>query len=201
MGIYLNPGNDLFAEAANSEIYVDKTMLIGFTNKAIGTSQKHICVSRPRRFGKSIAENMLVAYYSKGSDSDELFSRFKISKTPDYKKHLNQYNVIHVDIQKFLSRTMGIQELLDFMQKRILKEMRHTFSSVDPDEISLITALEDLHIETEEKFIFIIDEWDCIFRIYKNDGAAQKVYLDFLWDLLKGQPYVALAYMTGILPI
>lgn len=144
---------------------------------------------------------MLVAYYSKGCDSDELFSRFKISKAPDYKKHLNQYNVIHVDIQKFLSRTKGIQELLDFMQKRILKEMRRTFSSVDPDETSLITALEDLHGETEERFIFIIDEWDCIFRIYKNDGAAQKVYLDFLRDLLKGQPYVALAYMTGILPI
>ncbi len=202
MGIYLNPGNDLFAGTAlHSEIYVDKTMMIEFTNSCLFGESKHICVSRPRRFGKSIAENMLVAYYSKGCDSDELFSRFKISKAPDYKKHLNQYNVIHVDIQKFLSRTKGIQELLDFMQKRILKEMRRTFPSVDPDETSLITALEDLHGETEERFIFIIDEWDCIFRIYKNDGAAQKVYLDFLRDLLKGQPYVALAYMTGILPI
>ena len=75
MGIYLDPGNDLFAEAANSEIYVDKTMLIAFTNSVLCTSQKHICVSRPRRFGKSLAENMLVAYYSKGCDSDELFSR------------------------------------------------------------------------------------------------------------------------------
>ena len=202
MGIYLNPGNDLFSGTAlNSEIYVDKTMMIEFTNSCLFGENKHICVSRPRRFGKSIAENMLVAYYSKGCDSDELFSRFKISKAPDYKKHLNQYNVIHVDIQKFLSRTKSIQELLDFMQKRILKEMRRTFSSVDPDETSLITVLEDLHSETEERFIFIIDEWDCIFRIYKNDGAAQKVYLDFLRDLLKGQPYVALAYMTGILPI
>ena len=202
MGIYLNPGNDLFSGTAlNSEIYVDKTMMIEFTNSCLFGENKHICVSRPRRFGKSIAENMLVAYYCKGCDSDELFSRFKISKAPDYKKHLNQYNVIHVDIQKFLSRTKSIQELLDFMQKRILKEMRRTFSSVDPDETSLITVLEDLHSETEERFIFIIDEWDCIFRIYKNDGAAQKVYLDFLRDLLKGQPYVALAYMTGILPI
>ena len=201
MGIYLNPGNDLFAEAANSEIYVDKTMLIAFTNRVLGTSQKHICVSRPRRFGKSIAENMLVAYYSKGCDSDELFSRFQISKAADYQKHLNQYHVIHVDIQKFLSRTKSIQDLLDFMQKRILKEMRRTFSSVDPEETSLITVLEDLHSETGEKFIFIIDEWDCIFRIYKEDQTAQKVYLDFLRDLFKNQPYVALVYMTGILPI
>ena len=82
MGIYLNPGNDLFLEAANSEIYVDKTMLIGFTNQVIGTSQKHICVSRPRRFGKSIAENMLVAYYSKGCDSREFFKPYKIISRP-----------------------------------------------------------------------------------------------------------------------
>ena len=201
MGIYLNPGNDLFAEAVNSEIYIDKTMLIAFTNSILGTSQKHICVSRPRRFGKSIAENMLAAYYSKGCNSDELFSHFKISKAADYKKHLNQYNVIHVDIQKFLSRTKSIQNLLDFMQKRILKEMRRAFSSVDPEETSLITVLEDLHSETGEKFIFIIDEWDCIFRIYKEDKTAQKIYLDFLRDLFKNQPYVALVYMTGILPI
>lgn len=201
MGIYLDPGNDLFAEAANSEIYVDKTMLIAFTNSVLCTSQKHICVSRPRRFGKSLAENMLVAYYSKGCDSDELFSRFQISKAADYKKHLNQYHVIHVDIQKFLSRTKNIQELLDFMQKRILKEIRRTFSSVDPEEYSLITILEDLYSEAGEKFIFIIDEWDCIFRIYKEDKTAQKLYLDFLRDLFKNQPYVALVYMTGILPI
>lgn len=202
MGIYLNPGNDLFSDTAlHSEIYVDKTMMIEYTNSCLFGESKHICVSRPRRFGKSIAENMLVAYYSKGCDSDALFSHFKISKAPDYKEHLNQHNVIHVDIQKFLSRTNGIQELLDFMQKRILKEMRRTFSSVDSEETSLITVLEDLYSETGEKFIFIIDEWDCVFRIYKNDGASQKVYLDFLRDLFKNQPYVALVYMTGILPI
>ena len=102
MGIFLNPGNDSFAEALNSEIYVDKSGLISITNKRIKTKQKYICVSRPRRFGKSVNLGMLAAYYSKGCDSDELFSRFKISKAPDYKKHLNQYNVIHVDIQKLI---------------------------------------------------------------------------------------------------
>ncbi len=201
MGIYLNPDNMLFMEAANSEIYVDKTMLINFTNQLISTSQKHICVSRPRRFGKSIAENMLVAYYSKGCDSAELFSKFKIASAPDFAKHLNQYNVIHVDMQKFLSRTKRIHDMLDFMQMRVLKEIRRSFASVASDETSLITALEDMNSETGERFIFIIDEWDCIFRIYKEDETAQREYLDFLRDLLKGQPYVALVYMTGILPI
>lgn len=201
MGIYLNPGNDLFAEAANSEIYVDKTMLISFTNRVIGTLQKHICVSRPRRFGKSIAENMLVAYYSKGCDSDELFSRFKISIAPDYKKHLNQHNVVHINVQNFLEQDQTIREMLSYMQKRVLREIKRTFSSVDTNETSLISALEDIFNECGEKFIFILDEWDCIFRMWQNKGAEQTVYLDFLRKLLKDKPYVALVYMTGILPI
>ena len=202
MGIYLNPGNDLFASTVKySEIYVDKSMLIAFTNKCLFGENREICVSRPRRFGKSIAENMLVAYYSKGCQSEELFAGFKIAETSDFGKHLNQYNVIHVDMQKFLSRTKSVQEMLAFMQKRVLKEMRQVFPSVEQEEQSLITALEDVYSEKNEKFIFVIDEWDCIFRIHKHDVSAQKEYLDFLRDLLKGQPFVALVYMTGILPI
>ena len=202
MGIYLNPGNDLFYSTVTySEIYVDKTMLISFTNKCLFGENKEICVSRPRRFGKSMAENMLTAYYSKGCDSRELFSKFQIAQTPDFEKHLNRYNVIHVDMQKFLSRTKNVHEMLDFLQKRVLKEMKQTFSGIEPEETSLITALEDLYGQCEEKFIFIIDEWDSIFRVHRDNAAAQKEYLDFLRDLLKGQPYVVLAYMTGILPI
>ena len=202
MGIYLSPGNDLFYSTVTySEIYVDKTMLISFTNKCLFGENKEICVSRPRRFGKSMAENMLTAYYSKGCDSRELFSKFQIAQTPDFEKHLNRYNVIHVDMQKFLSRTKNVHEMLDFLQKRVLKEMKQTFSGIEPEETSLITALEDLYGQCEEKFIFIIDEWDSIFRVHRDNAAAQKEYLDFLRGLLKGQPYVALAYMTGILPI
>lgn len=148
MGIYLNPGNDLFeATVKYPEIYVDKTMLISFTNKCMFGENKEICVSRPRRFGKSIAENMLVAYYSKGCDSTELFTGFKIAGTPDFEKHLNQYNVIHIDMQKFLSITKNIQDMLAFMQKRVLKEIKQTFYSVEKEEESLITALEDVFSE------------------------------------------------------
>ena len=99
MGVYLNPGNRLFAEAIGSEIYVDKTELIEHTNKVLGTLQKFICISRPRRFGKSMAADMLTAYYSKGCDSQDLFAGLKISEASDFKKHLNQYDVIHLDIQ------------------------------------------------------------------------------------------------------
>ncbi|MEE5993631.1 MAG: AAA family ATPase [Oscillospiraceae bacterium] len=144
MGIYFNPTNDLFADTAlHSKIYVDKTLLIDFTNSCLFGENKEIFVSRPRRFGKSIAENMLVAYYSKGCQSKELFAKFKIAQTPAFEKHLNQHNVIHVDMQKFVSRTNGIDEMLNFLQKRVLKEMKRAFSCIDKDEESLITALEE----------------------------------------------------------
>ena len=202
MGIYLNPGNELFRQVINSAIYVDKTGLIDFTNSVMNTTQKEICVSRPRRFGKSIAENMLAAYYSKGCDSRELFSELKIAKTANFEKHLNKHNVIHIDIQKFLSRTEGIKHTLSFLQERVIRELAKAYPDVtDRDEKSLVTALEDIYSEKEEKFIFIIDEWDSIFRVHRDDKGSQKEYLDFLRNLLKDQPYVSLVYMTGILPV
>ena len=201
MGIYLNPGNDLFAEAVNSEIYIDKTMLISFTNSILGTSQKHICVSRPRRFGKSIAENMLAAYYSKGCNSDELFSDLKISKSADYKKYLNQYNVIHIDIQNFTGYG-SMPEMIAQITRELVFDIKQEFPDCTlMQESNLLRTMKDVFAQTKQKFIFIIDEWDCIFRIYKEDKTEQRVYLDFLRDLFKNQPYVALVYMTGILPI
>ncbi|MGN0485514.1 MAG: AAA family ATPase, partial [Lachnospiraceae bacterium] len=105
MGIYLNPGNGMFQETVRAEIYVDKTKLIENTNKCIRTPQKFICISRPRRFGKSMAAYMLAAYYGKDCDSSELFAPYKIAESEDYRKYLNQYNVIMLNIQDFLSVT------------------------------------------------------------------------------------------------
>ena len=99
MGVYLNPGNVDFQKSLNSEIYIDKTELIAYTNKKLNTEQGYICVSRPRRFGKSMAANMLTAYYSRGCDSREMFQGLKIATHPDFEKHLNQYNVIHLNMQ------------------------------------------------------------------------------------------------------
>ena len=102
MGIYLNPGNQAFAEALNSEIYVDKSGLIEYTNKVLGTKQKYVCVSRPRRFGKSMAADMLNAYYERSCDSSEMFEKLEISENSSYAAHLNQYPVIFMNMQKFL---------------------------------------------------------------------------------------------------
>ena len=124
MGIYLNPSNENFQEAVDSEIYVDKTGLIAFTNKRIKTSQKHICVSRPRRFGKSTNLAMLAAYYSKGCDSRDLFSGLSIASSESYSKHLNQYNVIYINMQEFLSGSKSIDDMLMMLKSFILKEFK-----------------------------------------------------------------------------
>ena len=113
MGIYVNPGNEEFKRAANSKIYVDKTMLLAFTNQNLKSEHQNICVSRPRRFGKSMAANMLVAYYGKGDDSYELFEPFKFAKDPDFKKHLNQYNAIHLIYNFDLDNPEIFQNYLD----------------------------------------------------------------------------------------
>ena len=201
MGIYLNQNNIMFQEVINSEIYIDKTMLIGELNRMICTSDKYVCISRPRRFGKSMAANMLTAYYSRGCDSREMFENLKISKADSFEKHLNKYNVISFDMQKFLVKTESVKEMLRLMEQKILKDIKREYSDILDDEEDLISTLEIVFAETGVPFVFIIDEWDCVLRYYKDDESAQKTYLDYLYALFKGQPYVALAYMTGILPI
>lgn len=202
MGVYLNPGNDRFKRACNSEIYIDKTKLITLTNNVIDTEQNCICISRPRRFGKSMAAYMLAAYYGKGCDSSELFAPYNIAKDKDYRKNLNQYNVIMLNIQDFLSLKPSVEEMLAFLQKRVLRDLRKKYpDAIEDDESILSLALEDLYSETGEGFIFIIDEWDCILRDRRYNVDDQKKYLDFIRNLLKDKAYVALTYMTGILPI
>ena len=202
MGIYLNPNNIAFKQALNSEIYIDKSLMLEQTNRVIYTEQKFICVSRPRRFGKSMAANMLTAYYSRGCDSRELFADLKIAQSDSFEKHLNQYNVIHINMVDFLDRTKSMDEMIDYISRRLLHELKKAFSDVDCfDWNNLFAVLDEVFAEKEIPFIFIIDEWDCIFRIHKNDSKAQTKYLDFLRNLLKDKSYVALAYMTGILPI
>lgn len=202
MGIYLNPDGADFQEALNSEIYVDKSMLIEYTNRVLRTKQKYICVSRPRRFGKSMAAEMLTAYYSRGCDSEEMFSNLKISEDESFGKHLNKYNVIHINMVNFLGESQNMDEMLGFIEEDLIEELTDEYTDIKyPKRQSLIKILSAVFSQTSIPFIFIIDEWDCIFRIHKSDENSQIKYLNFLRNLLKDQSYVALAYMTGILPI
>jgi hypothetical protein len=201
MGIYLNPGNRKFKRAINSEIYVDKTGIIEQTNKVLNTEQGFLCISRPRRFGKSMTANMLAAYYGKGQDSSSLFSKYNIAKINNYQTHMNKYNVIFLNMQNFLSETSNITEMLTYLQKKVVFELKKAFPNIVSEETSLSNYLEEIFADTGELFVFIIDEWDCLLRENKHNGDDQKVYLDFIRNLLKDRGYVALAYMTGILPV
>ena len=168
MGIYLNPRNDRFKQARNSRIYVDKSGLICETNIRMHSEQKYLCVSRPRRFGKSLNLGMLAAYYSRGFLSE--------------------------------SKTKKIEDVLSLLQKRMWRDFKRLEVDLDPDD-SLTFWMTDVYQETGIPFVILIDEWDCVMREHRGNREALDSYLDFLRSWLKDQDYVALAYMTGILPI
>lgn len=200
LGIYLNPGNEEFKNTINKMIYVDKSLLIekiGTYSKAIN---QYICISRPRRFGKSTDANMLVAYYSKGCDSHNLFDHLKISNTKNYEIDLNQHNVIHLNMHDFLSMTNSIEDMLILLSEEVIFELTQKYPVTTSRNI-LSLVLSRIFSQYNESFIFIIDEWDCVFRDFKQDKEAQEKYLDFLRNLLKDKSYVKMCYMTGILPI
>ena len=202
MGIYLNPDSSRFLQAVNSKIYVDKSQLISFTNERINTEQKNICVSRPRRFGKSINLAMLAAYYSKGCDSKELFHGLDVVKDKKYYEHLNKYNVIYINMQDFLSRSKDIDNMLQRLEKRLFKDLQAANSQVELDiDDGLTFWMEDFFNVDKLPFVILIDEWDCVMREHRNNKEALEKYLDFLRNWLKDKSYIALTYMTGILPI
>ena len=201
MGFYLDPGNDGFWESVRSMIYVDKTGLIAYTNRYMNTEQKYMCVSRPRRFGKSMTLKMLNAYYSCGCDSRDLFRGRKIEGDETFEKHLNRYDVIYLNMQQFLIRARK-QEVIEYLERVVVEDLREEYGDLFSETIMVLAeAFERIYVRTKRKFIFLVDEWDCVMRERQKSEALQKQYLDFLRDLLKDQPYVALAYMTGILPV
>lgn len=200
MGHYLNPGTGLFEMSLRSEIYIDKSRLIEQTNRYIKTQQRYLCVSRPRRFGKSMALDMLAAYYDRMEDTKNVFDKLKIHQAQSYDQHLNQYDVMRINMQEFLSASSNVDEMLKLLQTRLIKELKERYKEfVEGD--NLVFAMQDIYAKTKYPFVILIDEWDCLFREYQQDQEAQKRYLDFLRLWLKDKEYVALAYMTGILPI
>ena len=205
MGRFVNPDNSAFQAALNSRIYVDKTGLIACMNNILDSTDAYICNSRPRRFGKSYAANMLAAYYSKGASSEEMFSKLDIGKTPDFKRHLNKYDVIHIDIQWFLTNCDDKDKVVGYITKIVLDELKDVYPDILPSEVlSLPDALSRVRNKTGQKFVIIIDEWDVLIRDEAANKKVQDDYIRFLRSMFKGiEPtkYIQLAYLTGILPI
>ena len=164
MGVYVNPDAERFIIDKNDTFYVDKSGLIACLNRKLNTNGRFFCVTRPRRFGKSMAANMIAAYYSKGADSRALFSGMRISDDPSFDRYLNKFNVIKMDLNGAIT-TKGNLSVAGYYNSKILPELRLEFASVNlPDEIPLSWAIQKIYAETNEKFIFIIDEYDIIIR-------------------------------------
>ena len=204
MGIYLNPSNVGFKGTLAAEIYVDKTMLISELNTFIDKANKYICVSRPRRFGKTIATNMLCAYYSKGCDSRDIFDKMKISKADNYEKYLNKLNFIAIDVASEYQNAKNKEKTLDKLTSFVKGEFIKQFPAID---FSLCESIADcilmVYSATNETFVIILDEYDCLVRDQFGTHLFAD-YLEFLNGLFKSntlRPAISLAYITGILPV
>ena len=204
MGIYLNPGNVNFKEIVSADIYVDKTMMIDVTNRFIDKGKKYVCFSRPRRFGKTFAGNMLCAYYSKGCDSSELFVDFKIAKTPGFAAKLNRYNVIKIDMNSEYQNTLDKDKLMKRLNREIVREIADAFPNVRLEEDdSLAQSILRVYSATGETFVILMDEYDVLVREQVNPDLFAE-YLSFMNGLFKSdtlRPAISLAYLTGILPV
>jgi len=206
MGLYLNPNADAFMEDKETRIYVDKSLLIRELNSIVSTKEDFVCLSRPRRFGKSMAGNMISAYYSKGCDTREVFSQMKLGQEPGFDKYLNNFNVIKLDLNELYqkSKTEDLEmDLISFMQKAVTDEFKEQYSDIEFESNSISSCILQVYKQLGEKFVIIIDEYDVLIR----EQVPQKLfdsYLSLLNALFKGttiRPAIALAYITGIIPI
>ena len=204
MGTYINRGNCEFSDIVNSE-YVDKTSLIPLINMTLNTESRYSCVTRCRRFGKSMAAKMLCAYYDKSCDSRELFRGLKAEQDSTFETYLNKYYVICVDITDFTTKYRGERDIVKRIQNRIIKEVLDVFPQINiQDDDDLMDILYRISDSTGERFVMIIDEWDAILREMGSDEYIMTSYVDLLRRLFKGlgsNKVFSGAYLTGILPI
>ena len=201
MGIYFNPTNESFTKDRNYEIYVDKTELITYLNKVICTPRNCLSVSHARRFGKSHAAGMIDAYYSLGCDSSNLFDNTKIAANADYKKYMNKYNVIHLDVSSFWDDFKD--NLVEKIKEYIIDDFKKSFNDEIDYSKKFSVILMSVYQKTTIPFVIIIDEWDCVIR-NSDDKELVHSYLQFLHSLFKSEEskaFLALGYITGILPI
>ena len=199
MSIYLNTNKPLinYMNLYRSKYFVDKSSMIEKLNEVIETSDKYICITRPRRFGKSSVIDMLGSYYSIAVDSKDVFDNLKISSFPSYTEHLNKYNVINISFNDLSERGNTYEDYIEMIRTSITKDIVEKYPHINPESYFNISSMIR---DTNDKFIFLLDEWDYIFNnsLFEEN---QNNFLEFLRNLLKDQPYVALCYMTGVLPI
>lgn len=204
MGYFLNNEEvyDIYREAANEPYFVDKTKILADIFPLIDSTEKYICITRPRRFGKTIMANLVGAFFSKACAAENIFDSLKISEAAEYHHFLNQYNVIYIDFSDMDDECISYNAYIRNI-KSLLREDFHTaYPEIEFRENgSIAEDLKRIYTLTHEKFIFILDEWDAVFHIPFVKEKEREAYLRFLRGMLKGKAYVSLVYMTGILPI
>ena len=203
MGTYINIGNAGFQSARKGE-YVDKSGLIAVVNKNINTEYRFSCITRSRRFGKSMAAKMLCAYYDQSCDSRSLFADLQIASDPSFEEHLNKYPVIYLDLSEFMG-SIKDASIVGIIQRELKKDLCKTYPDVIVEEDdSLMQVLISIYEAKQKQFILIIDEWDAICREFNTGSSAMDDYVNWLRSMFKGvnaSRVFAAVYMTGILPI
>ncbi len=189
-----------FTKTTKDKYFVDKSELIEKMNELVGTSSQYVCITRPRRFGKTINAMMLASYYSKKANFRELFDRLEISKSETYLEHLNKHNVVYITFNSNSSDLKTYSDYIEFYKSRLIQDIIEFYPDVKKEN-TISEMFKEILDKTGEEFIFIIDEWDYIFNNNLFSEDDRKDFLRFLEDLLKDKPYVELAYMTGVLPI
>lgn len=204
MGTYLNSITPytLYKSESLSPYFVDKTLMLSELFPYVSAGNRHICITRPRRFGKTIMANMISSFFQKASDSSDVFDSLAISQVDDYRRYKNQYNVIRIDFSKMPRNCDSYTQYIERIEALLIEDVKEAFPQVKINEADAVgDILESIFVQCGEKFIFVLDEWDFIFhRDFINEIDKEK-YVAFLSNLLKDRPYVVLSYMTGILPI
>jgi len=205
MGNYLNSMDayTMFLKVCNSPYFCDKTRILNEIIPRIETTENYICITRPRRFGKTIMANMLASYFSKGCETGALFDKLKIADSKRYKQHLNKHSVIFISFNEIPRHCKCYEDYIDRIEGKLIKDLTEAYPDVEIDQNDAVwDVLKSIYnADHTARFIFILDEWDYIFHRDFVTDADKLSYVEFLSNLLKGKPYVSLAYMTGILPI
>lgn len=205
MGIYVNSKNAyaLYKKETAKPYFVDKTVLLKELFPLVEEGSHYLCITRPRRFGKTVMANMVASFFSKGHRANDVFQNLQIYQDKDYEKYLNKYTVIHIMFNDLPRNCNSYKQYIDRIEETLIKDLKKEYPDMPIDDQNAVwdTLLEIYAEKQDINIVFVFDEWDFIFHqkfVTEDDKLS---YLQFLRNLLKDRPYIALVYMTGILPI
>ena len=205
MGIYVNSKNAyaLYKKETAKPYFVDKTVLLKELFPLVEEGSYYLCITRPRRFGKTVMANMVASFFSKGHRANDVFQNLQIYQDKDYEKYLNKYTVIHIMFNDLPRNCNSYKQYIDRIEETLIKDLKKEYPDMPIDDQNAVwdTLLEIYAEKQDINIVFVFDEWDFIFHQKFVPEDDKLSYLQFLRNLLKDRPYIALVYMTGILPI